>query len=63
MVGAEESLRIEAGVVDLQAVRNRGKPSANNATGINSITLSQKIYKARDLHLGKPLIAPPKPKI
>jgi hypothetical protein len=52
MVGAEESLRIEAGVVILQAVRNRGKPNANNATGIISITFSQNVYKARGLYLG-----------
>jgi hypothetical protein len=53
MVGAEEeSLRIEAGVGNLRAVRNRGKTSANNATGIISITLSQNVYKARGLHLG-----------
>jgi hypothetical protein len=44
MVGAEESLRIEAGVVILQATRNRGTPSARNATGIISITLSQNVY-------------------
>jgi hypothetical protein len=44
MVGAEESLRGEAGVVSLQAARNRGTPSANIATGIISITLSQNVY-------------------
>jgi hypothetical protein len=44
MVGAEESLRMGARAVVLQAVRNRGKPSANNATGVISITLSQNVY-------------------
>jgi hypothetical protein len=44
MVGAEESLRVGARAVVLQAVRNRGKPSANSATGIISITLSQNEY-------------------
>jgi hypothetical protein len=44
MVGAEESLRVGARAAVLQAVRNGGKPSANNATGIISITLSQNEY-------------------
>ena len=42
MVGAEESLRIEAGVVN--AAKNSDVPNAKYATGINSITLSQNVY-------------------
>ncbi|MEA3159913.1 MAG: hypothetical protein QOD95_1461 [Gammaproteobacteria bacterium] len=44
MVGAEESLRIEAGAVMMNAAKNRDAPSARNATGINSITLNQNVY-------------------
>jgi hypothetical protein len=44
MVGAEESLRIEAGVVMMNAAKNRDAPSASSATGINSITLNQNVY-------------------
>jgi hypothetical protein len=44
LVGAEESLRIEAGVVILNAAKNRNTPNARYATGINSITLSQNVY-------------------
>jgi hypothetical protein len=44
MVGAEESLRIEAGVVIMAAAKNRNTPTARCATGINSNTLSQNVY-------------------
>jgi len=44
VVGAEESLRIEAGVVVMIAAKNRDAPNARYATGINSITLSQNVY-------------------
>jgi hypothetical protein len=44
VIGAEESLRIEAGVVVLNAAKNSGTPSARYATGINSTTLSQNVY-------------------
>jgi hypothetical protein len=44
MVGAEESLRIKAGVVSMYAAKNSDAPNARYATGINSITLSQNVY-------------------
>jgi hypothetical protein len=44
VVGAEESLRIEAGFVMMNAAKNRDAPNARYATGINSITLSQNVY-------------------
>jgi hypothetical protein len=44
MVGAEESLRIEAGIVALNAAKNSDAPNARYATGINSTTLSQNVY-------------------
>jgi hypothetical protein len=44
VVGAEESLRIEAGIVNCDAIKDRNAPSAMNATGINSNTLSQNVY-------------------
>jgi len=44
MVGAEESLRIEAGVAMMNAAKNSDEPSARCAAGINSITLSQNVY-------------------
>jgi hypothetical protein len=44
VIGAEESLRIEAGVVVLSAAKNRDAPNARYATGINSITLIQNVY-------------------
>jgi hypothetical protein len=44
VVGAEESLRIKAGVVVLSAAKNRDTPNAKYATGINSTTLSQNVY-------------------
>jgi hypothetical protein len=44
VVGAEESLRIKAGVVVLSAAKNRDAPNAKYATGINSTTLSQNVY-------------------
>jgi len=45
MVGAEEeSLRIEAGIVVLNAAKNRDTPNARYAAGINSTTLSQNVY-------------------
>jgi hypothetical protein len=44
VVGAEESLRIEAGVVMMDAAKNRAAPIARSATGINSTTLSQNVY-------------------
>jgi hypothetical protein len=44
VVGAEESLRIEAGVVIRNAAKNRGAPNARTATGINSNTLSKNVY-------------------
>jgi hypothetical protein len=44
VVGAEESLRIEAGVVTMNAAKNRDAPNARYATGINSTTLSQNVY-------------------
>jgi hypothetical protein len=44
VIGAEESLRIEAGVVVLNAAKNSDTPSARYATGINSTTLSQNVY-------------------
>jgi hypothetical protein len=44
VVGAEESLRIEAGVVMRAAAKNSDVPNARYATGINSTTLSQNVY-------------------
>jgi hypothetical protein len=44
MVGAEESLRIEAGVVTMDTAKNRNAPNARYATGISSITLSKNVY-------------------
>jgi hypothetical protein len=44
VVGAEESLRIKAGVAIRDAAKNRDAPNAGNATGINSTTLSQNVY-------------------
>jgi hypothetical protein len=44
LVGAEERLRIKAGVVSADAAKNRDAPSARYATGINSTTLSQNVY-------------------
>jgi hypothetical protein len=44
VVGAEESWRIEAGVMTKDTVKNRSEPNARYATGINSITLSQNVY-------------------
>jgi hypothetical protein len=44
VVGAEESLRIKAGVVSMNAAKNRDAPNARIATGINSTTLSQNVY-------------------
>jgi hypothetical protein len=44
VVGAEESLRIKAGVVRSDAANNSDAPNAKYATGINSITLSQNVY-------------------
>jgi hypothetical protein len=37
-------LRIEAGVVMMNAAKNRDAPNARYATGINSTTLSQNVY-------------------
>ena len=44
MVGAEESLRIEAGVAMMNAASKEQAPNARYATGINSTTLSQNVY-------------------
>src|SRR5271168_1969574 len=44
MVGAEESLRIKAGVFSRSAAKNSDAPNATYAAGINSITLSQNVY-------------------
>jgi hypothetical protein len=44
VVGAEESVRIEAGVSMVNAAKNRDAPNAKYATGINSTTLSQNVY-------------------
>jgi len=44
VVGAEESLRIKAGVVINEAAKNSDTPNATYATGINSTTLSQNVY-------------------
>jgi hypothetical protein len=44
VVGAEESLRIKAGVVSSNAAKNSAAPNAKYAAGINSITLSQNVY-------------------
>lgn len=44
MVGAEESLRIKAGVFANNAANNSDVPNARTATGINSTTLSQNVY-------------------
>jgi hypothetical protein len=44
MVGAEESLRIKAGVFTFGKAKKRVAPSARTATGINSTTLSQNVY-------------------
>jgi hypothetical protein len=44
VIGAEESLRIEAGVVVLNAAKQSSEPNAKYATGINSTTLSQNVY-------------------
>jgi hypothetical protein len=44
VVGAEESLRIEAGVAMMDAAKNRDAPNARFATGSNSTTLSQNVY-------------------
>lgn len=38
------SLRIEAGAATNVGIRNRHTPSARDATGINSITLSKNVY-------------------
>jgi hypothetical protein len=44
MVGAGESLRIEAGIVKMNGAKNRDAPNAKYATGINSTILSQNVY-------------------
>jgi len=44
VVGAEESLRIKAGVFAKSAAKNSDVPNAMHAAGINSITLSQNVY-------------------
>ena len=45
MVGAEESLRIEAGAATrMVAAMNRGTPSASHATGIHSTQFCQFVY-------------------
>jgi hypothetical protein len=44
VVGAEESLRIKAGVVRRNAAKNSDMPNAKYAAGINSITLNQNVY-------------------
>ncbi len=44
MIGAEESLRIKAGVARMNAAKNSDVPNARYATGINSTTLSQNVY-------------------
>jgi hypothetical protein len=44
VVGAEESLRIKAGVERSNAAKQMEAPNARYATGINSITLSQNVY-------------------
>jgi hypothetical protein len=44
VVGAEESLRIKAGVFAKNAAKNRDAPNARYATGISSTTLSQNVY-------------------
>jgi hypothetical protein len=44
VVGAEESLRIKAGVFAKHAAKNSDAPNARYATGINSTTLSQNVY-------------------
>jgi hypothetical protein len=44
MVGAEESLRIKAGVFALGKAKKRDAPNARTATGIISTTSSQNVY-------------------
>jgi hypothetical protein len=44
MVGAEESLRTETGDKPVETAKDRRAPSATNATGKNSTTLSQNVY-------------------
>jgi hypothetical protein len=44
MVGAEESLRIKAGVFANDAAKQREAPTARYASGINSNTLSQNVF-------------------
>jgi hypothetical protein len=44
VVGAEESLRIEAGVVNINTAKNSDAPSARYATGCNSIIFSKNVY-------------------
>jgi hypothetical protein len=44
VVGAEEILRIEAGVATLVAAMNRETPNASHATGINSTQFCQTVY-------------------
>jgi hypothetical protein len=63
VVGAEESLRIEAGIVMLNAASNRDVPSAKYATGINSITLSQNVYCKPGALFSDNRCQPPKLKI
>jgi hypothetical protein len=44
VVGAEESLRIKAGVFAKNAASKKHVPNARYAAGINSTTLSQIVY-------------------
>ena len=47
MVGAEEGSRIKAGAatrIGVSAARNRGKPNASHANGINSTQFCQNVY-------------------
>jgi hypothetical protein len=44
MVGAEESLRIEAGTATKCATTNREKPTASHAVSIESTQFCQNVY-------------------
>jgi hypothetical protein len=44
VVGAEESLRIEAGLVKMEAAMNRDPPNARIATGIKTTQFCQNVY-------------------
>jgi hypothetical protein len=44
VVGAEESMRIEAGIAIMDAAKHGMAPSARTATGNNSKTLIQNVY-------------------